>query len=98
MQIERNDGELSRVVYGFWINNRKDSIELVFDSYTVEKRASKRHKWVVEEAWSRLNIRSNNGRKALSDRPELPADVAEEAKAELMKRTVVVEDWGRTSW
>jgi hypothetical protein len=97
MQVERNDGELSRVVYGFWINNRKDSIELVFDSYTVEKRASKRHKWVEEEAWSRLNIRSNDNCKRTT-RPELPADVAEEAKAELMKRTVVVEDWGRATW
>lgn len=82
-----------RIVYGFWVDARHGGeISIVFDHYTVETRASKRHKWKVTASWLRLGS-NNEYSQARVKRPPLPADIIEQVKAQVFDNLVVVEDY-----
>lgn len=83
-----DDDGLKREQYRFTLIDS----QLVFDSYTVEERATRRHKWRVSKVWQRLGPRSYAAR---IERPPLTDVLKAVAKQELMKKITVVEDYNR---
>ena len=72
---------LGQEEWSFWLNDTR----LVFDSYSIGKRETKRHKFKSDFYWSRLDNRRSN-----MEKPELPEEVKKQAIEKLMQLVTVV--------
>lgn len=86
--VTRPRTPLEREVWGFTLLD----LQIVLDSYVVEVRASKRHRFVPGPCYGRLNRRDSF--LALADVP-LPDDVAEEAHQQIITQIRVVREYDR---
>lgn len=68
---------LFRITYRWWLDEHTGLV-LTLDEVVHESRQSRRHGWRVLNRWSRLDQRGNT-----MERPEVPANVLEEARAKV---------------
>ena len=69
-------GDLGQKVWTFWFNDRDT---LVLDTYKVQVRATKRHKWMTQDLWTRQFARD-----CTIERPAVPDWVKVQVKADLL--------------
>ena len=86
MEIVREEGPLRRRVWTFTV---LDFPKVILDGYSVQERATKRHKWraLDEGYYARLG-------RVRSPEPEVPDDVVEDA-LQAYREMLVFEVWSR---
>jgi hypothetical protein len=70
-------GDLAQEVWSFWFDDRDT---LVLDAYKFQERPSKRHKWVTQAIWTRIDNRRNSTIK----NPSVPECIQAQAKADFL--------------
>ncbi len=76
-QIIRDSNPLTRRVWTFWFDNH---LTLQLNSYVEQTKPSKRHRnWTAQLCWYRMSYERTSYTPKLAERPQVPADVADEA-------------------
>lgn len=85
IEIIRPDGDLKREVWTFSLNISYSSPCIYFDAYSFQDKETKRHKWVRQSHWERLDHRSNN-----IDNPPIPTDVEAEMRSRYQEAILTI--------
>lgn len=83
------DDKLHRTVWDFWFDDR--TAELVLDNYSIQLRKTRRHHYVIDSGYSRLQSYRNSVGRISSDQVPLPDDVRSEAKRQFYNMVSVVK-------
>ena len=83
------DDKLHRTVWDFWFDDR--TAELVLDNYSIQLRKTRRHHYVIDSWYSRLQSDRNSVGRISSDQVPLPDNVRSEAKRQFYNMVSVVK-------
>ena len=88
VEIEHLNTGLSRELWRFWFN--EDRAQLVLDEFHFQTRQTKRHKWVSQSKWLRLEKRYSSGSRPFA--PEIVKERALNLFIGTLAKNVTVED------
>ncbi len=77
IEVVRNDGDLKREVWQFFLNIDYGRSVIRFERYALEERATKRRIWQNKGLWDKIDLRLYH---STVQNPPLPADVEAEAR------------------
>jgi hypothetical protein len=86
--IRESDNKLQRIVWDFWFDDR--DAELVLSNYSIQFRKTKRHKYVIETWYSRIQSGRNSLGRIPADKVPVPTDVVWDAKKQFFDMLSVV--------